>query len=44
MLGMVQRNFLDAGDDLGETSVLADNAAIRFRRLMIEMIEAERAS
>lgn len=44
MLGMVQRNYLDAGDGMSETSVLADNAAIRFRRLMIEMIEAERAS
>ena len=44
MLGTVQRNYLDAGDDMGETSVLADNAAIRFRRLMVEIIEAERAS
>ncbi|HEX3971594.1 MAG TPA: aromatic ring-hydroxylating dioxygenase subunit alpha [Stellaceae bacterium] len=44
MLRTVQQNYNEAGDNLGETSVLADNAAIRFRRLMIEMIAAERAS
>ena len=43
ILGAVQRNYNEAGDDLVEVSVLADNAAMRFRRLMIEMINSERA-
>jgi phenylpropionate dioxygenase-like ring-hydroxylating dioxygenase large terminal subunit len=43
ILGAVQANYNEAGDDLVEVSVLADNAAMRFRRLMIEMINNERA-
>jgi len=43
MLGAVQENYNEADEALSEISVLADNAAIRFRRLMIEMIAAERA-
>jgi len=43
IIGAVQQNYNEAGDDIVEVSVLADAAAMRFRRLMIEMIEAERA-
>jgi vanillate O-demethylase monooxygenase subunit len=43
MLGAVQANYNEAGDDIIEISVLADQAAIRFRRMMIEAINAEHA-
>jgi nitrite reductase/ring-hydroxylating ferredoxin subunit len=43
VIGAVQENYNEAGEDMIEVSVVADNAAIRFRRLMIEMIAAERA-
>jgi vanillate O-demethylase monooxygenase subunit len=44
ILGAVQANYNEAGDDMVEVSVLADSAPMRFRRLMIEMINAERAN
>lgn len=43
MLGEVQANYNEAGEDMVEISVLADAAAMRFRRLMLEMIDGERA-
>ena len=43
MLGVVQANYNEAGDDMVEISVLADAAAMRFRRLMLEMIDGERS-
>jgi vanillate O-demethylase monooxygenase subunit len=44
ILGVMQENYNEAGDDLVEVSVLADNAAIRFRRMLIEMVAAERGA
>jgi len=44
IIGVMQQNYNEADDNLAEISVLADNAAIRFRRLMIAMVETERAS
>jgi len=42
MIGAIQANYAEAGDEIGEVSVHADKAALEFRRKMVEMINAER--
>ena len=43
MIGAIQANYAEAGDDIGEVSVLADRGPLQFRRMLVAMINAERA-
>ena len=44
MISAIQANYDEAGDDIGEVSVLADRGPLQFRRMMIAMINAERTA